>query len=803
MGSIDRPKQVGRQHGMSKVRRKTATDPSRGRAFIPRVQADALSSDLPVDPFGWVATVLILGLVVLRWLIPTESAAAGETLWIVELWFAAAVIWAWSRVRSRNWKIRLSGFDAALWLMVAGHVLSTAVLFRTGGDRRAALNMAWEWVALGVAFFLLRQTVKNPPPAGEKTAAPSTENGHVSARQLALIVATIGIVLAGLGIWQHYVYYPQAYEEYRSLQAELDRLQQNPAGNAGRIGEIELKLEANGVPSDKAGRQQFENRLRFSSEPFGPFALANTFAGLLFVALILTGDLFRQVRRPMPGGAAVSWIAGLVLLLYCLVLTKSRTAWVGLMVALVFWGGCLLAGARFRLSRRTVLVGAATGAAVSAVLAVLFTVAAISHGFDVQVLSEAPKSLDYRLQYWKGAMGVVREHPIFGVGPGNFRQHYLRYKVPQASEEITDPHNLILDLWTSGGLPALIGFAGCVIFAFVPFVRRRTSEELSSHLPASAGPPGWAPALAAVAISFLLAVVAPILSASGLFDVWQVVLFCCWLTVYALLRRQMGPGLLSAAALGGAAFGLVVHLLGAGGIEMPAVVQLLLVLAVLLFSTRPKGASTWDSRKLVLAIGGIAIVLFMCCLLTAWLPVLNSRALVASGDQALLVSGDANRAISDFGAAALRDPFSPEPLEKLAEVFFSRWQASRETAESNDFAKAIQSLETAIKVDPYNPRLYRRLGEMDLAKFGRGANRSDAQAATEALAHAAERYPNDSSLCALRATALSDAGSVKEAKAQAERALTLDRINYECGHTDRYLPEATVRQLRRIASAGP
>ncbi len=201
---------------MSKARRKTATDPGTGRAFLPKAQADPPSADAAVDPFERVATVLILGLVVLRWLIPTESAAEGETLWIVELWFAATALWAWGRFRSGNWTIRLTGFDAALWLIVAGHVISTAVVFHAGGNRRTALNMSWEWIGLGLTFFLLRQIVPSQALSRENKAANVSANAQGSPRQLALIVATVGIVLAGLGIWQHYVYYPHAYEEYRA-----------------------------------------------------------------------------------------------------------------------------------------------------------------------------------------------------------------------------------------------------------------------------------------------------------------------------------------------------------------------------------------------------------------------------------------------------------------------------------------------------------------------------------------------------------------------------------------------------------
>jgi len=182
--------------------------------------------------------------------------------------------------------------------------------------------------------------------------------------------------------------------------------------------------------------------------------------------------------------------------------------------------------------------------------------------------------------------------------------------------------------------------------------------------------------------------------------------------------------------------------------------------------------------------------------------VLNRRALVGSGEQALMMDGDVSRAIRDFGAAALRDPFSPDPPEKLADAFFSRWQSNRTTATAtDDFAKGEASLKLAIQLDADNPRLYRRLGEAWLTKFARSSDPQDAAAAANSLAQAVERYPNDSSLRAVRATALSDAGQAGRAKDEAARALKLDQINHQCGHTDRYLPDATVVQLRRLAGS--
>lgn len=783
---------------MSKARRKTVDESAAGKASTPRQPAPPPSGST-ADPVATVVAVLVLALVVARWLVPAESAPEGDTLWIVQLWFAAAILWTWSRLRAGDWSVRVNAFDAALWILIAGHVLSTAEVFRMGGNRRAALDMAWEWVGLGVTFFLLRQIV----PAG--AIQGSASRGVSFASRLALVVATVGVVLAGFGIWQHYVYYPRAYEEYRGIESELGKLRENPAANARRIGELQLKLEAQGVPSEKRGLEQFENRLRFSNEPFGPFALANTFAGFLLVAIILAGGLFRSVRRPLTKGRVFAWAAAFLLLVYCLVLTKSRTAWIGIIVALFSWGACSVIAGWGRLNRRTVFVGAAVGAGAFAVLAVLFAVAALRGGFDVQVISEAPKSLAYRWQYWKGAMGVVREHPFLGVGPGNFRSHYLRYKAPESSEEIADPHNLILDLWTSGGLLAVAGFFGCLVCAVAPFLRLRASTQPRQQLSQPAEAPAWSDVLPGVAAGFLLGVVLPVLSASGLFDVWTLLLLGGWSIAFALLRPGVGAAPLSAAAVGGAALGLCVHLVGAGGIEMPAVVQLFLVLAILGFDVVPGeeggGCRSRASRNLVVAVGFLGIVLFIGCLLTATLPVLNCRALIATGEEAALVDGDLNRAMLDFSAAAERDPLSPDPPEKLADAFFARWQAGRsESSGADDFAKAQESLKMAIERDPYHPRLYRRLAEMDLAKFTRSRDPHVAQLAADELMRAVERYPNDSSLRALRATALSDAGRIDEAKTEADRALRLDEVNRKHGHTDRYLPDDKVAQLRRLAA---
>jgi tetratricopeptide (TPR) repeat protein len=756
---------------MSKTRRRTDAQSAITRSVPPESTA--------TDPLAGLLRILVIGLILVRWLIPTESAGAGDTLWLVQLGCAAVIVWAWSGLRSRTYTVRWSLFDWALWTLVAAHALSAAVVCVTGGDRRIAINMVWEWIGLGTTFFLLRQTIRTA----------------LDARRLATIVVALAVVLSGLGIWQHYFYYKLASREYTELINDLDAMEKDPRANPRELGKLQLKLESQGIPTDEIGRKQYVNRLQFSNEALGPFALANTFAGLLLVSLVLAGELFRTLQGPRSKAMLAAWAVALVLLLYCLILTKSRTAWTGLIVAGAVWGATLLVRNRRRITPRVWL---SLGLGSVGVL-LLFVIAALGKGFDAEVISQAPKSLAYRFQYWNGALQTIAASPIFGTGPGNFRHPYLRYKVAESSEEIADPHNWLLDLWTSGGILAVIAFFAFVALAVAVVRKKPTDSDPTSTLESERNA-SWAADLPGPVFAFLLGFIAPVASASGNFDPWQWLLLAAWLVTFALLRRGLGSARLANLALGAAAVGLMIHLSGAGGIEMPAVAQILLVLAALAFATRAQSAPVVGSPRAVIAIGGVGVVLFVALFLTSTLPVLNRRAAIASGEQALFADGQFERAEVDFANAALFDPFSPEPHDKLADALFARWQSSPPTIPIDYFAKACESLKNAMLLDPRNPSRYRRLGDFYLAQFGRSHDPTDANAAADAFQRAVEMYPTDVSSESACATAFADAGKLTEAKTYAQRALHQDEINHRWGHTDRYLPDTTLARLRKLAA---
>ncbi len=73
-----------------------------------------------------------------------------------------------------------------------------------------------------------------------------------------------------------------------------------------------------------------------------------------------------------------------------------------------------------------------------------------------------------RLQLWQGAVNLIREHPLTGVGPDQFLYQYRsRYILPSGWEEpnLAHAHNFVLDLWARLGVPGVaIGFGIQVAF---------------------------------------------------------------------------------------------------------------------------------------------------------------------------------------------------------------------------------------------------------------------------------------------------------------------------------------------------
>ena len=192
------------------------------------------------------------------------------------------------------------------------------------------------------------------------------------------------------------------------------------------------------------------NRIR------GPFSHWMTFAGVLVVCLLLLAA--RLAQRPADG-RLWRW-AALAIMSTALVLSLTRSAWVGLLLALVV----LLA-----LRAPRWLAALPVAGLLLVMLAPVPVVERMTSVFDLT--DEANYD---RLCMTEAGLLMISEKPLFGIGPEMVRQRYPIYRHASAQRQTTPHlHNSFLQIGAENGLPALAAYlwlmGGTALLAFRRF----------------------------------------------------------------------------------------------------------------------------------------------------------------------------------------------------------------------------------------------------------------------------------------------------------------------------------------------
>lgn len=784
--------------------------------------------------------MLIAGLAIFTagFLWPVEDAVNGGGLHLVLLWtllvaLSGLVAWREQRDWFRNFRWTLADFGVLL--LALGHLLSTVMIFRDHGDRRSALNLCFEWGGLLVQWMLLRNI-----------ASVSVNTSRV----LTSVVCSIAFGLAAFGIWQSMVFYPQQADWYRSRRQVLDDAHLQTQGvSASQAAQVLEEFQLRGIPLEGTSRILWENRLLSSTEPFATFSLANTLAGILASSLvIMLSVIVSGWAKPAERPSWRRWLLLLPMLVvaWCLVLTKSRSGWVGCLVAV----GLLLA-LRWKAdgSRRLIVAGGVAGLTAC----VLFGLAAMSGVIDKEVILESPRSLQFRLMYWTGSLQMLRHQPVFGPGPGNFRNAYLQYRADESSEEIRDPHNFLLDAWSSAGLAGLLGMM-LVIGNVVAKITRARPTVSPEHLPQAGGVRSKAEEVDKLIEHPVRTAVFGVVAGFGIHLSWE------WLNgggfgydelpQLLLLVGVPFAGLfqqhISLQAFACAGIAMAIHLLAAGGFSMPAVMSLMFLLAAMSVSERtaagnekvevsrtprPQGSVFQRVVAQPLLWTSVCVVASWCVSQWGMIPVMSSSQAVAIGNVAFQ-QRDLERAKLEFSKAAESDPLSVAPRQQLADLEAYRLEEIRRSLqqaadgrgtqgglreeERNRIQsvvrgrwKEIQSVFQALfEADRRSPNALRREAQ-GLAAAGEILG--DQEILKESLSKqqlALRRYPSSLDTCVelvrlsqlVARTSPGVGNSARQLSVEtARRALELDSINRSWGHSDRYLDDLTVSFLKDIA----
>src|SRR5215204_6415735 len=221
------------------------------------------------------------------------------------------------------------------------------------------------------------------------------------------------------------------------------------------------------------------------AEPFGPYINRHHFAGYMELALamplglLFAGAVGRERVMLYAFASAIMAIA--------LVMTNSRGGLLSMVCEILFLAAVsMLARARGREREERDLGSRARSAAVrvglgfAMVLAVF--VGVLYFGGDEAlsrvagtVYSDDPTT--GRAHFWRGTLGIIRDHPVLGTGLGSFGSVYPRYDTGNGTYRLEQAHNDYLQILSDAGV---VGAALGLLFVGLLFwtaLRRMHSHD--------------------------------------------------------------------------------------------------------------------------------------------------------------------------------------------------------------------------------------------------------------------------------------------------------------------------------------
>lgn len=404
---------------------------------------------------------------------PAPGADAGAvtglpnvSLWFDALCWAPALLVLIRRCFDRGYVLR---FTPAHGLMLALALLALAST-AWAVDRFAAAVLAFHFLSAGVLAWAASQLVR-------------------SWQRLRVVAAAAVGALAVMtmhGIYYRTVEWPDTVKYVEQNREQL--------------------LRERGWTEDSFAWRQFYNKVR-AGEMVGFGSSPNTYAAVVVFLGVIAASLALQRWRD---GDEPVWPVAILLVLpaaaYVLWYTGSKTAFVTPLLAIGFvavgwrWGGWLSA------RRRAAYL---SGVGLFALGCLAFVGHGLYHGtFGID-------SITFRWNYWIGSARLFVDHWLVGVGWGSFGFHYLAHRLPEATEEIKDPHNLFVKAFVELGA---VGGALCLgwVARLTWEITRPITPPPPTPLPA--GTPTRAAARSVAAMIIGIGAAAVVLNAAGSVD---------------------------------------------------------------------------------------------------------------------------------------------------------------------------------------------------------------------------------------------------------------------------------------------
>ncbi len=217
-------------------------------------------------------------------------------------------------------------------------------------------------------------------------------------------------------------------------------------------------LGMSGHEAWQAGTSVLKNESGRWLRAYGTFPHPNMLGGYLGVVLVLgmvhlTQSVLSMKERLLFGGGSIIVLLGLIL-------TFSRTAWLGIVFGIVLVGFCTWRESEFQSRRRFLEAGFVLG--LTGLIFGFILQEQVFPRFDTATIGREG-SVSARVISFQDTWTLIRQHPFIGTGAGNSTAQLMKENPDRPIWGIQPAHNVPLLIWSELGLIGLLLSVGFVV----------------------------------------------------------------------------------------------------------------------------------------------------------------------------------------------------------------------------------------------------------------------------------------------------------------------------------------------------
>ncbi|MBL7107025.1 MAG: O-antigen ligase family protein [Phycisphaerae bacterium] len=347
------------------------------------------------------------------------------------------LFWLVSRIRQDTFQYRLTYIETGLVLFAIALCISAFA----ASNKRAALTDLATMLTPIIAAIVLVQILNTPKKM----------------KTLLYAISILGTLTALYSLLQY----------FWANQLVIDKYHQDPNSILNQLG----------ITKDSLNQMLFEHSL-YSRDVRAFFTTGNSAGSFAILTISSALALLIQNIKQTPRKSKKLQIAISSAMLICciaaLAVTRSKGAILAFTLAAIMTALYFTCSAWLKRNWKILTI-----IAILAALAV--SAAAFSYVKKHNTLPGG-NSMLVRYQYWSSALQMSLDHPITGVGGGNFSYYYPLYKNPAAIETVADPHNFILAMLAEYGIFGLTAFLVTLLAPLFAVIIKSKSKNHTSAI---------------------------------------------------------------------------------------------------------------------------------------------------------------------------------------------------------------------------------------------------------------------------------------------------------------------------------